>query len=92
MTYYVFERKSNNFNDILKDKTIKPFIQTSLVWNNHCMIQLLQKEDVEKIESYITIKFADYIKKTPLTNDYTPIDGVDYRSMVPQHLKDQRRK
>lgn len=92
METIIFKRESNKFDDIIKDKNIKPFLLNVLTWNEHCFIQLKEIKGVEKIVSYIGIKFGDSVLKQPLTKDYTPIDGVDYRSKVPEHLKGQRRK
>lgn len=92
MENIIFKRESNKFDDIIKDKNIKPFLLTVLTWHQHCFIQLKPLKGVEKIISYIGLKFGDSLLKQPLVKDYTPIDGVDYRSMVPEHLKNQRRK
>ena len=92
METIIFKRESNKFDDIIKDTNIKPFLRTVLTWHEHCFIQLKPLKGVEKIISYIGLKFGDSVLKQPLTNDYTPIDGVDYRSKVPEHLKGQRRR
>lgn len=92
METIIFKRESNKFDDIIKNTNIKPFLLTVLTWNQHCFIQLKQVKGVEKIVSYIGIKFGDSILKQPLSKDYTPIDGVDYDAKIPSHLKGQRRK
>ena len=93
MGYWIFERESNNFKDILNDTSIKPLIRIKISWKNHLMIMLNNDNNkVENVESYIALKFGDSLKKGELVKNYTPIDGVDYISKVPLHLKNQRRK
>ena len=93
MGYWIFERESNNFKDILNDTSIKPLIRIKISWKNHLMIMLNNDNNkVENVESYIALKFGDSLKKSELAKNYTPIDGVDYISKVPPHLKNQRRK
>jgi hypothetical protein len=78
MKYFTFYRESNNFDDILNDVNIKKLIRTKLTWHNHMMIGINKyKKDVEKIFSYITLKYGDEMR-TNLTKDYSPIPNVDY--------------
>jgi hypothetical protein len=78
MKYFTFHRESNNFDDILNDINIKKLIRTKLTWHNHMMIGISKyKKDVEKIFSYITLKYGDEMR-TSLTKDYSPIPNIDY--------------
>ncbi len=78
MRYYIFYRESDNFDDILKDISIKKFVSERIRWSNYLQIGISQhKKDAEKIFSYITLKYGDDIR-TNLTKDYTPKPNIDY--------------
>lgn len=78
MKYYTFYRESNNFDDILKDISLKKFVTEKTRWTNYLQIGIsTYKKDAEKIFSYITLKYGDEIR-TNITKDYSPKPYVDY--------------
>jgi len=78
MKYYTFYRESDNFDDILRDISLKKFVSEKTRWTNYLQIGISKyKKDVEKIYSYITLKYGDEIRNN-LTTDYTPKPNVDY--------------
>ena len=78
MKYYTFYRESDNFDDILKDISLKKFISELIRWYNYLQIGISEyKKDAEKICSYITLKYGEEIR-TNLTKDYTPKPYIDY--------------
>jgi hypothetical protein len=76
MKYYTFYRESNNFDDILKDNSVKKIIATKIKWHQHLMIGI-HKEGNEQNFSLITLKYGEDMINN-LTKDFTPIAGVDY--------------
>jgi hypothetical protein len=78
MKYYTFYRESDNFDDILRDISLKKFISEKTRWANYLQIGISKyKKDVDKIFSYITLKYGDEIRNN-LTKDYTPKPNIDY--------------
>ena len=78
MKYYIFYRESNNFADILRDINLKKVISHKIQWDNHLMIGINEyKKDIDRIFSYITLKYGDEIR-SKLTKDYRPIPNTDY--------------
>ena len=78
MKYYTFYRESNNFDDILRDINLKKVMTHKIRWEHHLMIGINEyKKDIDRIFSYITLKYGDEIRTT-LTKDYRPIPNVDY--------------
>lgn len=76
MDYYVFERDSDDFTDILKDRTIKRAIKTKLSWPNHLLIKLSHQKD-SKLKSYIFLKYGDEMIKE-VCKDFSPVPYKDY--------------
>lgn len=76
MKYYTFYRESNNFDDILKDLTIKKIADTQIRWHQHLMIGIHEQGNDSNF-SIITLKYGDDMVQS-LTKDYTPVAGVDY--------------
>ena len=76
MKYYTFYRESNNFDDILKDNSVKKIIATKIKWHQHLMIGI-HKEGNGQNFSLITLKYGEDMVNN-LTKDFTPIAGVDY--------------
>lgn len=72
----IFCRETNTFTDILTDTTIKPLIETKLLWRNHLMI-IIRSDIKEHVLSYINLKYGDDMV-TSLVKDFTPIPYVDY--------------
>lgn len=78
MKYITFYRESNDFTDIVSDKSIKNTIDTKVYWLNHLQIGIEDRDKKnEKMFSYIELKFGDSIV-TRLHPDYAPIPNVDY--------------
>lgn len=77
MKYYTFKRESDNFDDILKDSTIKFSIKTKLRWKYYLMIGLDENNENENIFGYLILKYGEDIVN-PIEKDYTPIPRVDY--------------
>ena len=78
MKYYTFYRENNNFDDIIKDTTLKKFVSEKIHWFGYLQIGISEyKKDVEKIFSYLTLKYGDDIR-TNITKDYTPKPNIDY--------------
>jgi hypothetical protein len=76
MKYFKFYRESNNFDDILKDKNIKKYVDEVVTWKQCCIIGI-QEHLVDKIASYIVLKYGDEMRDS-FTKDYSPIPNVDY--------------
>ena len=78
MKYYTFYRESNNFDDILKDPSIKKYISERTTWKSYLKIGLSEyQKDAEKIFCYIALKYSDDMRDD-LTKDYSPIPNIDY--------------
>jgi len=75
MKYYIFERESSKFDDILKDPTLKSKIYEVITWGGHLRIGIVDYDD--KLSSYILLKYGDDIR-TNLTEDFSPKPGIDY--------------
>lgn len=79
MNYFTFKRESNNFTDILTDANIKKLIRMKLRWRNHLLIGVDEdKDNSNKSNSYITIKYGDDMINGVAENDYSPKPYVDY--------------
>lgn len=76
MKYFKFYRESNKFDDILKDKNIKKYVDDVKTWKNHCSIGI-QQHLVDKVASYIILKYGDEMRDS-FTEDYSPIPYKDY--------------
>jgi len=78
--YLIFKRESNDFTDILNDKTFKKSIYTKIIWYNHLMIEIEDLKD--DVYSYILLKYGDdMIDFKRLVKDRKPILNVDYISL-----------
>jgi len=75
MKHYIFQRESSNFDDILKDVSIKSKIYTVITWKGHLRLGIQDYDN--KLSSYIMLKYGDEIR-TNLTADYSPKPGIDY--------------
>lgn len=69
-----------DWSEILKDKTLKPYIQDTLIWSDKLMLYLKVSTPGE-IESYLNIKWGEYRKdieqfipdlKPKMYKDYIP--------------------
>lgn len=78
MKYYTFYRESNKFDDILNDINLKKIVKQKVYWENYLMIGIDNfQKDVDKIFSYITLKYGDEIRNS-LTKNYSPKPNIDY--------------
>ena len=78
MKYYTFYRESNKFDDILNDINLKKVVKHKCKWTNYLMIGIDNyQKDVDKIFSYITLKYGDEIRNS-LTKDYRPKPNSEY--------------
>ena len=75
MKHYIFQRESSNFDDILKDVSIKSKIYTVITWKGHLRLGIQDYDN--KLSSYIMLKYGDEIR-TNLTTDYSPKPAIDY--------------
>jgi hypothetical protein len=82
MKYYLFYRENDNFDDILSDKVVKKFIDTTIRWRNHLRIGVA-KSVSSKIDIHITLKYGDELRNT-LTEDYSPKPYIDYIPRKPE--------
>jgi hypothetical protein len=74
MKYIIFYRENNNFDDILKDVTLKKHIDEKFRWEQHLRIGI---RDNESIFSYITLKYGDEMRNA-IFKDYAPKPNIDY--------------
>lgn len=74
MKHLHFYRENNNFNDLLKDPTVRKVTRTRTTWWQYVSLGV---EASEGILSYITLKYGDSMISS-LTKDYSPIPKVDY--------------
>ena len=81
MKYYIFQRESNTFSDILKDPSLKSKIYEVMTWQSHIRIGIHDVDDA--LKSYIVLKYGDELRSN-LTEDFTPKPGIDY---IPKRKK-----
>jgi hypothetical protein len=78
MHYLVFRRENNKFDDILKDKNIKPIYKTKIQYYGNLILGFTEDhDDTSKILSYIILKYGDDIVTLDIP-DRTPIPHKDY--------------
>ena len=86
MKILIFKRESNDFSDILKDKSLKNFV-SKITWNKHILLEYEDEINGDKL-SYILLKFGDeFVPINKLIKDFTPVMGVDYVSVKPYKNK-----
>lgn len=76
MKYLYFFREENNFDDILKDVTVKKCIKEKTTFYQYLFIAIPDNTH-DHVISYITLKYGDSLR-SDLVKDYTPIPNVDY--------------
>lgn len=87
----IFKRESNNFSDILNDSMTKKFRQ-KILFRNHLIIgSESDSNEISNLKNLLILKYSDDIVSKLSTNDYSPVDGVDYKNLCPPHLLKQRR-
>lgn len=76
MKHFTFYRESNNFDDILKDRVLKKYIDEVIIWKNYLRIGIEQVH-VNKVNIHITLKYGDELRNE-VSKDYTPVMYKDY--------------
>lgn len=75
MSYTVFYRESNKFNDILSDPVIKKAIRFKMSFKDFLILKL----DSDQNTSYMIIKYGDdVISLSNFIPDRSPIPNKDY--------------
>jgi hypothetical protein len=78
MKFITFYRESNDFTDIVTDKSIKSKIDLKVFWLNYLQIGIENLNDEnDTLFSYIELKYGDSIK-TRLVPDFSPKPYIDY--------------
>jgi hypothetical protein len=76
MKTFVFQRESNNFDDVLKDKNIKKYIVEKYRFAEHLIIRVV---DTPEALAYITLMFSEeLVSMKDLVPDRTPKSNIDY--------------
>lgn len=75
MSYTIFHRENNNFNDILSDPVIKKAIRLKIKLYQYLILDLAD----DKNKSYMMIKYGDDVTTMAhIIPDRTPIPNKDY--------------
>jgi hypothetical protein len=75
---YILKDEENNFQDFLKDKSIKKYIEGKLSYNGH-MIIFISDEVPNETQSYMMLKYGDMIKDLSyMVPDRSPVMFEDY--------------
>ena len=78
MKQIYFVGEGLNKDEIIKDPTLKPHIVMKLSWTNGLILGF-KSETTDDIESYIMLKYGDFVKDTSkLFVDRTPVPDKDY--------------
>lgn len=78
MNYYIFKKEDNDFNELLKDKILKPLLKFKIKFHQHLILGSYDKID-EQLASYITLKYGEImVNKYDMFVDFTPKINVDY--------------
>ena len=78
MKYYIFKKEDSDFSEMLKDKTLKPLLKFKIKFNQHLILGSFDEPN-EKLSSYITLKYGDYmVNKHDMFIDYSPKMHIDY--------------
>lgn len=74
-----FYRKSNDFTDILSDPILKKHIRYKIKFENHLFILFDDSENMEKLQSYVSLKYGDsIISFNSIAPDRKPVMNKDY--------------
>ena len=77
MKTFIFHRENNNFDDVLKDKTIKSVLVEKYQFDEHLIIRV--KDKPEGVHAYITLLFSEeLVNMKDLVPDRTPKPNIDY--------------
>lgn len=75
MSYILFHRVSDNFNDILSDKVIKKKIRLKMSFKNYLILGLEDETSV----SYMILKYGDdIVNMSDVLPDRSPKPNIDY--------------
>lgn len=77
MKYIYFYRQDNDFTDILKDPSVKPYVYTKIIWYQFLLLGIHEDKKEDSIISYINIKYGDDIRNN-IHPDFSPIPNKDY--------------
>lgn len=76
MKTFVFKRENNKFDDILKNKVIKPAIREKYKFSEHLIIRV---EDKPEVLAYLTLMYSEeLLNLKDLVPDRTPKPNIDY--------------
>ena len=79
MKFLIFTRENSNFDDILKDLTLKKQYKTKIEYRENLILGFPENDDFGKTLSYIMLKYGDDMKDFhSIVPDRTPIPNVDY--------------
>lgn len=78
MSYIIFRRESDNFDDIIKDPSLKKWLKFKVKFKQGLIIKRPYKDE---IISYIELKYGESIVNN-IVPDRTPIMNVDYLPKV----------
>ena len=76
MKTYTFYSETNDFTDLLSDKTIKSAIRTKVSWKNYLLLGFSNNISESTI-GYLVIKYGDMMTNK-IEKDYTPKPNIDY--------------
>lgn len=76
MKTFIFKRENRNFDDILKDKTIKRAIRQKFQFGDYLIIQV---KETPAVLAYVPLMFSEELVYVyDLFSDRTPVPNVDY--------------
>ena len=79
MKFFIFTRENNNFDDILKDLTLKKQYKTKIEYRENLILGFPEDDEFGKTLSYIMLKYGDDMKDFhSIVPDRTPIPNIDY--------------
>lgn len=79
MKFLIFTRENSNFDDILKDLTLKKQYKTKIEYRENLILGFPEDDEFGKTLSYIMLKYGDDMKEFhSVVPDRTPIPNVDY--------------
>ena len=79
MKFLMFTREKNNFDDILKDSTLRNQYKTKIEYSENLILGFPENDDFGKTLSYIMLKYGDDMKDFHgIVTDRTPKPNIDY--------------
>lgn len=76
MKTFIFKRENRNFDDILKDKTIKRAIRQKFQFGDYLIIQV---KETPGVLAYVPLMFSEELVYVyDLFPNRTPVPNVDY--------------